>query len=503
MALFWIVELLLALATVLAFYNFYWKRRNLPPGPTPLPFVGNMLTLAKAGNWEDAFVRWKKQYGAVYTYWLAELPVVAVNDYPTIVETFQKDGDTYAGREHNETIDEMMKGGMSGVIFAEGELWRDQRRFALHVLRDFGLGKGLMQERVIAEVSALTAKILKNIDSGIMDHDLPGRIDVAVGSVINALLFGYRWDDDKEQEFFVLKKLLAKQVKSAGCPAWTFIWAFTRVFLHLPYFKQHAAEMKANFGELEAFSQRQIDEHEKHIDFETDSQPLDYAEAFLREKRKRDKAGGEHFFTYHQLRGMCADLFAAGQETTSTTLAWGFAYILHAPEVQKPLHDELDRVIGSDRLITMDDRSNLHYTNAVIMEIQRLCNLLQQNLLHRTTRDVTVGGHLLPKGTTIVPQISTIHYDGQIFPNPKRFDPERFLDQNGRFKPMAEVFPFSIGKRQCLGESLARMELFLFLANLLNHFKFSAGSKPPSLKRSMGLTVPCQPYTVRIAKRHA
>ena len=65
MALFWIVELLLALFSVLAFYNFYWKRRNLPPGPTPLPFVGNMLTLVKAGNWEDAFVKWKKQYGAV------------------------------------------------------------------------------------------------------------------------------------------------------------------------------------------------------------------------------------------------------------------------------------------------------------------------------------------------------------------------------------------------------------------------------------------------------
>ncbi|KAH7718338.1 CRE-CYP-33D1 protein [Aphelenchoides avenae] len=69
-----------------------------------------MLTLANAGNWENAFLKWKKQYGAVYTYWLAELPVIAVNDYSKIVEMFQKDGDTYAGREHNETIDEMMKG---------------------------------------------------------------------------------------------------------------------------------------------------------------------------------------------------------------------------------------------------------------------------------------------------------------------------------------------------------------------------------------------------------
>ncbi|KAH7693662.1 CRE-CYP-33E1 protein, partial [Aphelenchoides avenae] len=355
---------------------------------------------------------------------------------------------------------------------------------------------------VIAEVVALMSKINRDIDNGIVDHDVPERIDVAVGSVINALLFGYRWDDEKLSEFIELKSLVAELLQTLGRPAWQLTGAFPSVFLKLPYFKQNAAELKATFGALYAFYQRQIDEHEKHIDFETDSQPLDYAEAFLREKRKRDKEGGEHFFTYLQLCGMCHDLFAAGQETTSTTLAWGFVYILQAPEVQKRLHDELDRVIGSDRLITMDDRSNMHYANAVIMEIQRLCNLVQQNLLHRTTRDVVVDGYHLPKGITIVPQMSCTHYDEKVFPNPKHFDPERFLDQNGRFKPMPEVFPFSIGKRQCLGEGLAKMELFLFVSNLLNHFKFSVGSKHSSLERTMGITTPCQPYTARIEKRY-
>ncbi|KAH7698252.1 CYP-33C9 protein, partial [Aphelenchoides avenae] len=326
---------------------------------------------------------------------------------------------------------------------------------------------------------------------------------------------------DKLIEFIELKNLMAELLQTVGRPAFTLTAAFPSVFLELPFFKRHAAEVKAIFKALKVFYQRQIDEHEKHIDFETDSQPLDYAEAFLREKRKRDKEGGEHFFTYQQLRGMCHDLFAAGQETTSTTLAWGFVYILNAPEVQKRLHDELDSVVGADRLITMDDRPSMHYTNAVIMEIQRLCNLVQQNLLHRTTRDVVIDGYHLPKGITIVPQMSCVHHDEKVFPNPKRFDPDRFLDKNGRFKPMAEVFPFSIGKRQCLGEGLAKMELFLFLSNLLNHFKaslckelanmmltgrmkfqFSVGSKPPSLKRSMGITTPCQPYTARIEKRY-
>ncbi|KAH7709457.1 CBN-CYP-33C9 protein [Aphelenchoides avenae] len=384
---------------------------------------------------------------------------------------FQKDGETYAGREYSVPIDELLKGGTSGVVFTDNELWRDQRRFALHVLRDFGLGKGVMQERVLSEVSSMVAKMRKDIDNGVENHDVPAHLDICVGSVINALLFGYRWDEDKADEFFKIKGTVAEMIKAGGSPEWALLTSFPRLFLRLPYFKQFGMKMRGRAQVLDTFYQRQIDEHEKHIDWENESQPLDFAEAFLREKHKRDKTGEEHYYTYMQLRGMCFDLFIAGQETSSTTLAWTFTYILLHPDVQDRLHEELDAVIGSDRLVTMDDRSSLHYTNAVIMEAQRLCNLLPQNILHRTTRDVSVGGCMLPKGTTIVPQISTVLYDEKIFPNPKHFDPSRFLDESGRFKPMPQVIPFSIGKRQCLGEGLARMELYLFVANLFNQFK--------------------------------
>lgn len=115
-----------------------------------------------------------------------------------------------------------------------------------------------------------------------------------------------------------------------------------------------------------------------------------------------------------------------------------------------------------------------------------MCNLLPQNMLHRTTKDVVVDGYHLPKGTCIVPQLSSIFYDDkvrqqfaqrigtstiQVFRDPKKFDPSRFLDAEGKLRRVDELIPFSIGKRQCLGESLARMEMFLFMSNLLNQFK--------------------------------
>ncbi|KAH7704131.1 CBN-CYP-33C9 protein [Aphelenchoides avenae] len=261
-------------------------------------------------------------------------------------------------------------------------------------------------------------------------------------------------------------------------------------------------ELRHGRQQLFAFYQRQIDEHMKDIDFDTDAQPTDYTEAYLREMKKRDAEGFEQNFTISQLKSMCSDLFTAGQETTSTTLAWGVSYLIHAQDAQRRLHEELDRVIGSDRLIAVSDKHSLHYTNAVICETQRLANLLPQNVPHETTRDVVLDGYTIPKGTTIVPQISCVLYDEKIFPDPKKFDPSRFLDADGRLKRVDELIPFSVGKRQCLGEGLARMELFLILANIFNQFRITSGVKEPSLQRIIGGTAQCPPYTCRVERRH-
>uniref|UniRef100_A0A915DW26 Cytochrome P450 n=1 Tax=Ditylenchus dipsaci TaxID=166011 RepID=A0A915DW26_9BILA len=133
------------------------------------------------------------------------------------------------------------------------------------------------------------------------------------------------------------------------------------------------------------------------------------------------------------------------------------------------------------------NKSSLPYTNAVINECQRLCNLFPENLPHRTTRDVVICGHQIAKGTLIVPQICCVLYDEQLFPNAQELIPERFLDSQGQLKKCEELIPFSIGKRQCLGESLARMELFLFAANLFNHFEITPVDpmKPPSTEKLM------------------
>ncbi|KAI6195078.1 hypothetical protein M3Y96_01192800 [Aphelenchoides besseyi] len=210
--------------------------------------------------------------------------------------------------------------------------------------------------------------------------------------------------------------------------------------------------------------------------------------AYLLEQNRQEKQNN-HYFTRQQLLNVLFDLWFAGQETTSTTLTWGFAYLVRHPEAQQKLHAELDQVIGSDRLITMSDKNDLPYTNAVINLVFRCSNIVAQNSPRKTTREVEVANCKLPKGT--------------IFPEPRKFNPDRFIDENGKLKRCDELMPFSIGKRQCLGEGIARAELFLFIANLCNVYKFYAGEKEPTLlKLNGGGSIATQPFKIRVVQRH-
>ncbi|KAH7700677.1 Protein CYP-33C1, partial [Aphelenchoides avenae] len=382
-----LVLLFLTVATLL-FYNYYWKRRNLPPGPAPLPIFGNALTFSRTSEWEKLFLKWRDDYGDVYTYWMGEKPIVSVANYEKIVETFQKDGDAYAGRISNmQELMQLLRG------------------------RDFGLGKDLMQQRVLDEVSGMIEDIQKGIAEKADEQNIPRLIDIAVGSIINSLMFGYRFRAEHEHEFSILKKHLDTFIKCVSSPFVLIGLDRPNLLRKLPVFKPHwDAMLQANRGFFDFFD-RQIEHHRKEIDFESDSQPTDYVEAFLREQAKQDAEGGQHYFSTIQLKNMCFDLWAAGQETTSTTLSWGVSYMINNPQAQAKLQEELDRVVGSDRIITLADRPSLPYTCAAVNEIQRLCNLVTQNVFHETTRDVIIDGHQIAKGTCIIPAISAVLYD--------------------------------------------------------------------------------------------
>ncbi|ROL51019.1 Cytochrome P450 2J2 [Anabarilius grahami] len=203
------------------------------------------------------------------------------------------------------------------------------------------------------------------------------------------------------------------------------------------------------------------------------SNPRDYIDCFLAEmeKLKDDTAAG---FDVENLCICTLDLFVAGTETTSTTLYWGLLYMIKYPEIQAKVQEEIDRVVGGSRQPSLSDKDNMPFTNAVIHEIQRIGNIIPINLVRAAVEDTQIGQYSIPKGTIVTGSLTSVLFDESEWEMPHSFNPGHFLDAEGNFRRRDAFLPFSLGKRVCLGEQLARMELFLFFSSLLQRFTFSS-----------------------------
>ncbi|KAL6053898.1 hypothetical protein STEG23_003725 [Scotinomys teguina] len=177
------------------------------------------------------------------------------------------------------------------------------------------------------------------------------------------------------------------------------------------------------------------------------------------------------YFNEENLLALVSNLFAAGTETTASTLRWGIILMMRYPEVQEKVHDEITKVVGSAQP-RIEHRTQMPYTDAVIHEIQRVANILPTSLPHETTTDIVFKNYYIPKGTEVITLLTSVLRDQTQWETPDIFNPAHFLNSEGRFVKKEAFMPFSVGRRMCAGEPLAKMELFLFFASLMQKFTF-------------------------------
>ena len=195
------------------------------------------------------------------------------------------------------------------------------------------------------------------------------------------------------------------------------------------------------------------------------------------------------------------DLLFAGTDTVSNTLEWTIYYFLQNPETLKKLQREIDRVIGSERRPSLSDRSLMPYTEAVINEVLRKSSVVPLGIIHRAVQDETIEGYFVPKNTSIVANIYAAHHDPQVWGDPENFRPERWIGQDGNVKRLDDLVAFSAGKRSCIGEAVARMQLFLFISSIFQSFDIKAeGDLPPP--DSFGITLAPLPFKVTFTRRN-
>ena len=206
--------------------------------------------------------------------------------------------------------------------------------------------------------------------------------------------------------------------------------------------------------------------------------------------------------TDRQLTQVMTDMFSAGEETVKTCLMWSFVYLLRHPEVMKRVQEELDAVVGRLRMPSIDDQQHLPYTEATICEVLRRSSLVPLGTFHATSKTTTLGGYTIPENTTVIPLLYACHMDPKQWDNPEGFDPTRFIDSEGGIKKPAQFMPFSVGRRMCLGQVLAKWELFLFFTSILHVFDVTLpeGEPMPSMDGELTTTYSPKPFKVRLSE---
>uniref|UniRef100_A0A8C9PU48 unspecific monooxygenase n=1 Tax=Spermophilus dauricus TaxID=99837 RepID=A0A8C9PU48_SPEDA len=464
-----VVVLVISLSCILLLS--LWRQRSgkgrLPPGPMPLPILGNILQI-DAKNISKSLTNLSKAYGPVFTVYLGTRPTVVLHGYKAVKEALVDHGEVFSGRGSFPVSDRTRKG--LGIIFSNGNRWKVMRRFSVMTLRNFGMGKRSIEDRIQEEARCLVQELRKTNSSPCDPTFLLG---CAPCNVICSVIFHNRFDY-KDQHFLYFMEKFNENVKILSSP-WILICnSFPAL---IDYFPGSHKKLLKNVAYVKQYILEKVQEHQGSLDMDN---PRDFIDCFLI-KMNEEKGNQQTEFTTEALINIVTDLFGAGTETTSTTLRYGLLLLLKHPEVTAKVQEEIDRVIGRHRSPCMQDKSSMPYTEAVLHEIQRYIDLFPINLPHAVTCDIKFRNYLIPKGTTIITSLTSVLHDSKEFPNPEKFDPGHFLDESGKFKKSDYFMPFSTGKRICAGEGLASMELFLFLTTILQNFHLKSLVDPKDL----------------------
>uniref|UniRef100_A0A1I8BAA3 Cytochrome P450 n=1 Tax=Meloidogyne hapla TaxID=6305 RepID=A0A1I8BAA3_MELHA len=462
---------------------FIWRfitrlsNNKMPPGPFHFPLIGNFAQLDLCYP-HRSFVYWKQKFGPIYTVWLPT-PYLVIAGHKQMQELLVNSNyaDIFADRptfSYSYGVFNNFQPDGDGIVLARQQVWKKNRSFAMSALKNLGMGRSEMENRINVHKNALILRLteIANNKNGIV-VDIDKQFDFCAGNVIHDLIFGRHYIEYNHPEFVHLKQLIDNAIKEVASVQMLIVncWPWARAL-----FPAYWRYVRQGFA-LQRFFLKEVDIHIAKIkeSKKLNGNEMDEPECFIEAYLKAAIAEGQSI-NDPALRltiAICSgDLWAAGIETAAATMTWAIVYLLNYPDIQLKLQAELDSHLG-DQPFHFADLNNMPYLRAFVDELQRVINLLPWNVPHSVSKEVQLGEWIIPKDTIVMVQLGAVHLDPSLFPQPEVFRPERFLDPEGNYKGSELLKPFGIGKNGVL----------------------------PSLNRNIGTVTHADPFTFKLSLR--
>nr|XP_053628796.1 cytochrome P450 2C15-like isoform X1 [Cherax quadricarinatus] len=435
---------------------------NFPPGLPMWPVIGSMLHI-QGLPLRTVLRNLRKEYGNMASFGVFGTGVLLVSDFSLIKEIFShKASRDRPPMSFTTTRNYLLSDGQEsnlGIIGGNGDKWQELRRFVLRHLRDFGFGKTTCEPMITKEVTELMDHIQQQKGQPIPMMRL---FNLSVVNTLWGMVMGKRFAFDDAKVNKLLETFLEPARASNFHPIF-FIPGMSKAVIYLPILRHTTKSLER----IVRFVKEEVDNFISNEDCDVTHS---FASIFLKEMQRH--VGEKSIFNMHEFTAVIFDMFAAGMDTTSSTLTMGVYLIAKHPAIQQKVQQELDEVLGRDRLPSYSDADALPYTLATIHEVQRyFC--FTAVATHSASEDCKFAGYDIPKGTVLLENIEAAMTDPKLWKNPQEFDPENFLNADGKYVKNPAFIPYGIGTRVCAGEPQARMQVFLFLSCLFQRFTFS------------------------------
>ena len=449
----------------------HWK---LPPGLRhSLPFYA-FKPWVKLGSPILLFEHLLSTYGNIAHYRLMGTPIIFVNDPEYIREILINQASSFV-KERTVRRMKILLG--EGLITSDDPIHIRQRRIAAPAFH---------RQRIAAYGDQIVASA-----AGHRDRWQPGQtIDISSAmmslslEIVARTLFDTEVTDDIRRINDEVNTIM---------DLYNFIVAFPRLesFLHLPI--PGLIKFRKSKARLDAVVNRLIAEHK--------ASGIDKGDLLSMLLSSRDEEDAQHTgMSDEQVRDEVLTIFLAGYETVANALTWTWYLLSQNPEAEAKLHAELDSVLGGHRLPTLADYPNLRYTEQVFSESMRLYPPAWA-MGRMSTKPVTLGPYRIPPGAHFFFSQYMMSRSPEYYPDPLRFDPERFTPENKAARPKFTYFPFGGGNRQCIGEGFAWMEGVFCIATIAQRWRMTYLNATPPIPQAKITLRPRDPLMMRLTLR--